>query len=116
MSSDLIAWVVAITLGVVVVVLGWRRNLGDVTRNWLPRFEGPSEPVTTRPESAAGGQRRQFSPGERRLAIWVYLGLSFGNAAMAILWSHDRPLHAIGAAVFGFGAVMFALKKWPYRQ
>jgi hypothetical protein len=34
MSNDLIAWVVAITLGIAVVVLGLRRNLSETTRKW----------------------------------------------------------------------------------
>jgi hypothetical protein len=50
MGSDLIAWVVAITLGVAVVILGLRRNLGDVTQEWLPRFGESPEPVTAMPE------------------------------------------------------------------
>jgi peptidoglycan/LPS O-acetylase OafA/YrhL len=37
MSSDLIAWVVAVTLGIAVVVLGLQRNLSDTTR-WLVSF------------------------------------------------------------------------------
>jgi hypothetical protein len=46
MSSDLIAWVVAITLAIAVVVLGLRRNLSETTRNGLPRFGGDSEQAT----------------------------------------------------------------------
>jgi hypothetical protein len=41
MSSDLMAWIVAITLGLAVVGLGLRRYLADITRNWLPRFGEP---------------------------------------------------------------------------
>ena len=115
MSSDLIPWVVAITLGVVVVVLGWRRNLGDVTQDWLPRFGESPEPVTAVSESADGGQGRQLSPRQRRLLIWGYVALSLGNAAIAVLGSHDRPLHTISAATFGIGAVVLTLKKWPSR-
>jgi hypothetical protein len=111
MSSDLIAWVVAITLGVVVVVLGWRRNLGDVTQDWLPRFGGPSESVTAMPEPAAGGQGRDLSPRQRGFLICGYLMLGLGNAADAALSSDDRPLHAIGAATFGIGVVVLMLKE-----
>jgi hypothetical protein len=32
MSNDLIALVVAIGLGIVVVVVGWRRDLSEITR------------------------------------------------------------------------------------
>jgi hypothetical protein len=111
MSTDLIAWGVAITLGVVVVVVGWRRDLGDVTRSWLPQFGGPSESVTAMPESAAGGQGHDLSPRQRWFLIWVDLALGLGNAAVAVLSSRDRPLHAIGAATFGIGAVVLMLKE-----
>jgi hypothetical protein len=40
------AWIVAIGLGIAVVVLGLRRNLGETTRNWLPRSEGATEQET----------------------------------------------------------------------
>jgi hypothetical protein len=43
MSSDFVAWVIAIALGIAVVVLGLRRNLSETTRNWLPRFGGDPE-------------------------------------------------------------------------
>lgn len=36
MGNDLIAWIVAIALGIPVVILGLRRKLGDTTSNWLP--------------------------------------------------------------------------------
>lgn len=111
MSSDLIAWVVAITLGAVVVVLGWRRNLGDVTQDWLPRFGESPEPVTTGPESAAGGRRRELSPRQRRLVIWGYLVLAVSYAAITVLSAHSRLLHAASAATFGIGAVVFMLKE-----
>jgi uncharacterized membrane protein HdeD (DUF308 family) len=111
MGSDLIAWVVALMLGVAVVVLGWRRNLGEVTQDWLPRFGESPEPVSAVPESADGGQGRQLSPRQRRLVIWGYLGLSLGNAAIAVLGAHDRPLHAVSAAAFGIAAVVLILKE-----
>jgi hypothetical protein len=41
MSSDLIAWIVAITLGFAVVGLGLRRDLADITRNWRQFAFGP---------------------------------------------------------------------------
>ncbi len=111
MSSDLIAWVVAITLGAVVVVLGWRRDLGDVTRSWLPRFGEPSESVTTMPESAAAGQGRELSPRQRRFVIWGYLVLGAGYAVITVLSAHSRLLHAASAATFGIGAVVLMLKE-----
>jgi hypothetical protein len=111
MSSDLIAWVVALTLGIAVVGLGLRRNLADVTRSWLPRYEEVPEAVTVKPDSPGGEQgRRQLSPRQRRLAIWAYLIASTFYAAMAVLRAGDRPLHTISAAAFAIGAVVFMLR------
>jgi len=114
MSSDLIAWTVAITLGVAVVGLGLQRNLGDVTRDWLPRFGDT-------PKSAAipglidfGRERRQLSPRQRLLAIWTYLLLSFYNATVAVLWTDDRVWHSISAVLFAIGVVVF-VKRSPTR-
>jgi len=45
MDSDLIAWVLAITLGVAVVGLGLRCNLSDLTQDWLPRYREVSEAI-----------------------------------------------------------------------
>jgi hypothetical protein len=62
MSSDLIALIVGITFGIAVVGLGLRRELGDVTRSWLPQFGEAPEPVIAGPELSEGGQgRRQLS-------------------------------------------------------
>jgi hypothetical protein len=114
MSSDLIAWVVAITLGIAVVVLGLRRNLADVTQSWPPRFGEASKPVTATPEPLDGGQgRRELSPRQRRFAIWAYLLASVFNAALAVLSADDRLLHAVSAALFAIGAVVFLLKRSP---
>jgi hypothetical protein len=111
MSSEFIAWVVAIALGIAVVGLGLRRNLADVTRSWLPRYGEAPEPVTVLSESSEGGQaRRQLSPRQRQFAIWGYLIISLCNAALAVLWADNRLLHAISAAVFATGAVVFILK------
>lgn len=112
MNSELIAWVVAIALGIAVVGLGLRRNLADVTRTRLPRFGEAPEPVTALPKSSDGGQgRRQLSPRQRRFAIWFYLLISLSNAALAVLWADNRPLHAISAALFAIGAVVFMLRE-----
>jgi hypothetical protein len=111
MSSDLIAWVVGITLGIAVVGLGLRRNLADVTRSWLPRFGEAPEPVTATLESSDGGQgRRQLSTRQRQFVIWAYLLISLCNAAFAVLWADNRLLHAISAALFAIGAVVLMLK------
>lgn len=114
MSSDLIPWVVGITLGVADVGLGLRRNPGDVTRSWLPRFGKAPEPLTATPESSDSGQgRRQLSPRQRRFAIWGYLLISACNAAFAVLWADGRLLHALSAVLFAIGAVVFLLKRSP---
>jgi hypothetical protein len=112
MSNGVIAWVVAITLGLAVVVLGSRRNLADVTRSWLPRFGEAPESATTTPGLFHGGQdRRQISPRQRRVAIWSYLLFSLYNVAQALLSADDRLLHAASAALFAVGAVVFLLRK-----
>jgi hypothetical protein len=112
MSNGLLAWVVAVTLGLAVIVLGLRRNLADVTRSWLPRFGDAPEPATPPQGFFDGGQeRRQISPRQRRIAIWSYLLFSLWNAALALLSADDRLLHAASAALFAVGAVVFLLRK-----
>jgi hypothetical protein len=111
MSSDLVAWVVAITLGIAVVVLGLRRNLSDTTRNGLPRFGGDPERATATlgPYEGGEGWRRPLSPRQRRWMICGYL-MSLTFAAFAVLSAHDRLLNAILAATFALNAVMSWLK------
>lgn len=111
MGSDLIALVVAITLGLVVVGLGLRRNLSDVTRSWLPQFG--DAPKSTGPlGSFDGGQgRRQISPRQRRLSIWLYLLISVGYAASSVVSAESRLWHASMAALFAIGALVFWLRK-----
>jgi hypothetical protein len=114
MSSDLIAWVVAITLGVAVVGLGLRRNLADTTRNWLPRPGEASEWVNATRGSTDGERRRRpLSPRRRRWIVWGYLLFSLCNAALALLWANERLFHAIIAALFALNALAVLLKKWP---
>ena len=113
MGGELIAWVVAVTLGFAVVGLGLRRDLGETTRRWLPRFgEGSEQAAATPPgmfDSGAG--RRQLSPRQRRLGIWGYALFSLINAALAVLSAESRPLHAGTAVLFAVGAVVFWLRK-----
>jgi hypothetical protein len=120
MSSDLIAWIVAITLGLAVVVLGLRRDLGEVTRNWLPRFGEASAPGTATPGPSDGGQkRRQLSPRQRRFAICAYLLFGLCYAVLAILSADSRLLHVSSAAIWATGAVVLLLKgdrRWSYRR
>lgn len=107
MSSDLIALVVAITLGVAVVVLGLRRNLSETTRSWLPRFGGPPEPATEIPGSSDYGPgRRPLSPRQRRWLASLYLLMALTDATFAVLSADSRPLHAVTAGTFALGAVL----------
>jgi hypothetical protein len=112
MGNDLIAWVVGLALVIVVVWLGLRRNLSDVTQSWLPRFgEGPKLAPAI-PESSNGGRaRRQLSPLQRRLAIWIYLLASVIYTTQAVLSSDSRLLHVMTAVLFAIGAVVFTLRR-----
>lgn len=115
MNSDLIAWVVAITLGIAVVVLGLRRDLSETTRNGLSRFGGdPGRAPATLGLYEGGGRRhRPLSPRQRRLMIWAYLLMSLAFAASTVLSAHDRLFNAILAATFALNAAVFWLKKSP---
>ena len=115
MSSDLIAWVVAITLGLAVVVLGLRRNLSETTLSGLPRVEGDPERATATLGLHEGGERRRrpLSPRQRRWMIWAYLLMSLSFAAFAVLSAHNRLFNAIFAAMFALNAVVFWLKRSP---
>jgi hypothetical protein len=97
MSSDLIAWVVALALGIAVVALGLRRNLSDTIRNGLPRFGGDPERATATLGlyEGEGRRRRPLSPRQRRWMIGVYLLMSLSFAAFAALSAHDRLFNAI---------------------
>jgi hypothetical protein len=112
MSNALIAWIVAIGLGAAVVSLGLRRNLGNTTRNWLPRFEGPSERPAAEPvPPPEGWSRRGMSARQRRWGIRLYLLASVAYAALAILSGDDRSDHAIFAGIWAVGAVMLWVQK-----
>jgi hypothetical protein len=114
MSSDLIAWVVAVTLGIAVVGLGLRRNLGGTTRNWLPRFEGASEQETGALGPSGDGQRRRLlSRRQRRWMSGGFLLLGLAYAVMAMLWANDRLIHAVFAALWVIIAVAYFQGKLP---
>lgn len=115
MSSDLIAWVVAITLGIAVVVLGLRRDLSETTRNGLPRFGGDPERATATLGLYEGEERRRrpLSPRQRRWMIGAYLLMSLTWAAFAVLSAHDRLLDATLAAGFALNAAVLWLKRSP---
>jgi len=109
MSSDLIAWVVAITLGIAVVVLGLRRNLSDITRDGLPQFGGGPgrETVTLGLYEGEERRRRLLSPRQRRWLASFYLLLALTDVASAVLStdSRSRLLHASTAGLWALGAV-----------
>lgn len=115
MGSDLIAWVVAVTLGIAVVVLGLRRNLSETTRNGLPRFGGNPERATANLGLYEGEERRRrpLSPRQRRWMIGAYLLMSLTWAAFAVLSDHSRLFDAILAIGFALNAAVFWLKRSP---
>ena len=114
MSSDLIAWIVAIGLGIAVVVLGLRRNLGETTRNWLPQSEGDREQETEVLGPSGDGQwRRPLSPRQRRWMSGGFLLLGLAYAVMAILSANDRLIHAVFAASWAIVAVAYFRGKLP---
>lgn len=116
MSSDLIALVFALALGVGVVIVGLRRNLSETTRNGLPRVGGRPESATATLGLYEGEEtrRRQLSPRERRWVIWAYPLVSLTYAASAVLWADDPWLNAILAAAFALNAAVFWLNRWRY--
>jgi hypothetical protein len=107
MSSDLIAWVVAITLGIAVVVLGLRRNLSEITRNGLPRFGGDSERAIATLGLYEGEERRRppLSPRQRHWLVSFYLLIALTDAAFAVLSADDRLRHASTAGLSALVAV-----------
>lgn len=116
MSTDLIALIVAIGLGIVVVVVGLRRDLSEVTRSNLPRFGDDSE-STTATVGLWEGEQRGRSPLSPRQARWfasLYLLGGVINAASLVLSPNDRLLHAAAAAAFTLAAVRLWQRKWPY--
>jgi hypothetical protein len=114
MSSDLIAWIVAIGLGIAVVALGLRRNLGETTRNWLPRSEGVSEQETGALGPSGDGQRRRpLSPRQRQWMSGGFLLLGLAYAVMAMLWANDRLIHAVFAVLWVIVAVAYFRGKLP---
>jgi hypothetical protein len=106
MSSDLIAWIVAISLGIAVVVLGLRRNLSQATRNGLPRFGGGERATPTLGlYIGAERRRRPLSSQHRRWLVAFYVLIAFTDTAFAVLSADNRLLHASTAGLFALGAV-----------
>jgi len=107
MSSDLIALVVALTLGATVVGLGLRRNLSETTRNGLPRFGGDPDGAAPTLGLYEGEERRRrpLSPRQRRWLVSFYVLMALTYAAFAVLSADDR-LHDAGmAGLLALGAV-----------
>ncbi len=114
MGSDLIAWIVAIGLGIAVVVLGFRRDLGEITRNWLPRPAEAPEQETGAPRPSGDGQsRRPLSPRQRGWMSGGFLLFGLAYAVMATLWADDRLIHAVFAALWVVIAVGYFQGKLP---
>lgn len=114
MSTDLIALIVAATLGAVVVGAGLRRSLGDTTRDWLPRFgEASEQTAVTHGPSLEGHAPRRLSARQRRRIAGGSLLVGLLNAAMALAWASDRLMHAVLAALWTTLAVAYFLGKWP---
>jgi hypothetical protein len=107
MSSDLIAWIIAITLGATVVTLGLRRNLSEITRNGLPRFGVDPERATATLGLYEGEARRRrpLSPRQRRWLASFYLLIALTDATSAVLSADSRLLHASTAGLWALGAV-----------
>jgi hypothetical protein len=101
MTSELIAWLVAITLGVVVVGVGLQRNLADTTRRWLPKPGEASEREVATLRAPDGGRRsRSLTARQRRWLAGGFLLLGLAYAAMALIWANDRLIHAVFAALW----------------
>jgi hypothetical protein len=118
MSSDLVPWVVAITLGIAVVVLGLRRNLSETTRNGLPRFGGDPERATATLGLYEGEERRHrpLSPRQKQWMAVGFLLLALAYAVMALLWANDRLIHAVFAALWMIVAAGYFLGRLPLAE
>jgi len=113
-SSEPIAWVVAITLGVVVVGAGLRRNLAETTRSWLPRPAEATEREVATLGSPGGGRRpRRLTPRQRRWMAGGFLLLGLAYAVMALLWANDKLINTVFAALWAIIAVAYFLGKLP---
>jgi hypothetical protein len=117
MSRDLIVLIVTIGLGIVIVLLGLRRNLSETTRSGLPRFGEAPEQVTEMvgPSEHERG-RKPLSPKQARWLASLYLLMGLGNAVDAVLSSDGRLIHVATAALFTLCAVALFLRKWPYSK
>lgn len=106
MSSDLIAGVVALALGLAVVVLGLRRDLSEVTRSWLPRWDTPEDAPAAPGPQGGGREHRDLSPRQRRLLAAFYFLFAILWASEAVFWADDRLLHGVLAGLWVVTAVV----------
>lgn len=118
MGSDLVPWVVAMTLGIAVVVLGLRRNLSETTRNGMPRFGRSPDQATVTLGLYEGGQRRRppLSPKQRRRLASFYLLLALTNAAFAVLSADDRLFKASTACLWTLTAAFLLWQGSSHRS
>jgi len=108
-SGDLIPWLVATVLGVAVIVVGSRRELGGVTRSWLPDF-GKGTATAPGESVDGGGGRKELSPRQKLVFACFYALFGLWNAALLIVAADDQTQHAIGTVVWGGGAVVLAVQ------
>lgn len=100
------------TLALVVVGLGLRRKLSDVTRSGLPQYERDPEATSIATELYTGPRRRnQLSPQMRKANIGLYLFMSLGWTALAVLEGRDRLIHVLTAVTAAVGVVVFVLRR-----
>jgi hypothetical protein len=111
-SRDLVVLLIALALGIVVVILGLRRNLSETTRDWLPRFGEDSERSTATVGLYEGGDRprKPASPRQRRWMASFYLLLALTNLAFAVLSADSRLFRAGFAGLWALAAVVFLLR------
>lgn len=112
MGSEVIGGAVALGLAFVVIAVGWRRDLDELTRSWLPRFGKAPELATATPGPSAGERaRRPPSPRQKQLFIGCYLLVAAGNAVLAALSADYRPLRAATAVVV-LAVLVMTLRRW----
>jgi hypothetical protein len=115
MSTDVIALIIALGLGIAVVVLGLRRDLSETTRNGLPRFgEAPEQATAAVGPSEGGQERKPLSPKQARGLAALYLLIGLGNAVDAVLSSDGRAVHVVLPAGFTLCAVLLLIRRLPF--
>jgi hypothetical protein len=108
MSTDLFALLIAVGLGLVVVVAGWRRRLDETTQSGLPQYEGASNRTEAPTPIALGVERHQLSPRMWRVLIGAYALFALFQAVIAVTSGEDRLIHAGLAAGFVVGIAIHA--------